>query len=1230
MSRPGAQPKPARRRGQARTPSPYVRRAVGIGRSVAKPCLTCGKYLLPLVLLMVLASSIFYVRILYGPISLKVLAKPIARSIAAEMPGFGVSIEDALVRLNEEGEVEFRLRNVHLLDEQGSPVAVAPLAAIELSMDGLMSARLSPEKVVLIEPRLLLTYSADRGLSFSFTRPPDADQAAVPTDSSRAEATSEPGAAPDGSAGPGLPVALRQLDLARVIAEASARARQRSDAASFLRQFGMRNATLIFDYAGDQTVWRVPQADVALSHKTRRSVIEGSVTVASERGPWTLAFWSEASGATEQVNLKASIRDLVPSAVAGMLPNLTPLRAVDVPASGDVMLQLTSGGELMGGTFSLDLSRGDLRLPWLEGLPLTIEGGSLDLRYDPGGRALLIEPSTLVWGQSRLTIAGNVVSTLGPDGREIWAYRLNGVEGRLASEEFNVAPVPIQSWLAEGLFQPETGDLTIEQKLVAGGGELLVSGKIGGNQADTRINLEGQIGNIPLAILQGLWPRALGADARHWVGESLLGGQVLGGTFKFDSGSDAGSGSEPQQLSLAIQAADLLVRPAPGLPLVEIPRALVQLEGPALEITVPESTILLSDGHKIALKAGRFTVGDVLSEHPAGEIAFSGEGSAPAVLGLVEHEAFGIGRLSNIRSQNVEGNVEASLTIALPLRRDITFGDVRLEGSGRLSDGRASKLIGSHDAQASTVAFEITDKAINARGDMLLSGVPVKLAWQHIFDALPEKQPPLRLTATLDGSDRTQLGIDANHLVHGEVPVEVTITRSADEEHRVHVWADMTRADMVLDNVAWRKPPGRTAIMQFDLRPGVRYETELHNFQIVGDDIAISGWMGLDSNERLKEFQFPEFSVNVISRLEVRGTLRQDHVWDVVAEGQTYDGRDAFRSLFSVGELGDQPLPKRPNAPGLDLKAEIATVIGFSDEALRGFTMRLSRRGDKLTALKARGMLDGKKPLEVELQHTANQPRRLVAVTEDAGQAFRLVDFYPSLVGGRMRLDVNLDARGAAEKTGLLRVERFRILGDPVVAEVLQVPDETRPYEQRRQRVVRQAIDFDWMRVPFSVGHGQFVMGDSEIRGPLVGVTMRGKADFRSRQVNIGGTYVPLQGLNSAIGFIPGLGQLLAGPRGEGVLGITFAIQGAMNEPQVLVNPLSLVAPGIFREMFQMTPSQSVTPPRAPQQPSTGKGARSSSAPAAPAPQRRGGAAEPEVLSGWSSETSTGPPLKKN
>jgi len=123
-----------------------------------------------------------------------------------------------------------------------------------------------------------------------------------------------------------------------------------------------------------------------------------------------------------------------------------------------------------------------------------------------------------------------------------------------------------------------------------------------------------------------------------------------------------------------------------------------------------------------------------------------------------------------------------------------------------------------------------------------------------------------------------------------------------------------------------------------------------------------------------------------------------------------------------------------------------------------------------------------------------------------------------------------------------------------------------------------QALPFDWMRLPFLVGNGQFILRSAELRGPVVGATIEGKADFDARAIDLSGTYVPLQGLNGAIGVIPGLGQILAGPKGEGVLGMKFAVRGPMAQPEVLVNPLSLMAPGIFREIFQISnPSLEVT-----------------------------------------------------
>jgi hypothetical protein len=44
------------------------------------------------------------------------------------------------------------------------------------------------------------------------------------------------------------------------------------------------------------------------------------------------------------------------------------------------------------------------------------------------------------------------------------------------------------------------------------------------------------------------------------------------------------------------------------------------------------------------------------------------------------------------------------------------------------------------------------------------------------------------------------------------------------------------------------------------------------------------------------------------------------------------------------------------------------------------------------------------------------------------------------------------------------------------------------------------------------------------------------------------------------------------------VVGITFAIKGKLDDPTVLVNPMSVMAPGIFRQIFDFNSSTGTVP----------------------------------------------------
>ena len=82
-------------------------------------------------------------------------------------------------------------------------------------------------------------------------------------------------------------------------------------------------------------------------------------------------------------------------------------------------------------------------------------------------------------------------------------------------------------------------------------------------------------------------------------------------------------------------------------------------------------------------------------------------------------------------------------------------------------------------------------------------------------------------------------------------------------------------------------------------------------------------------------------------------------------------------------------------------------------------------------------------------------------------------------------------------------------------------------------------------------------------------MTAQGYIDQKRDQVSVGGTLAPVYGINGLLGSVPLLGDILVSKKGEGVVGMTYSVSGNMEEPEIGVNPLSVLTPGIFRRIFE-------------------------------------------------------------
>ena len=147
-----------------------------------------------------------------------------------------------------------------------------------------------------------------------------------------------------------------------------------------------------------------------------------------------------------------------------------------------------------------------------------------------------------------------------------------------------------------------------------------------------------------------------------------------------------------------------------------------------------------------------------------------------------------------------------------------------------------------------------------------------------------------------------------------------------------------------------------------------------------------------------------------------------------------------------------------------------------------------------------------------------------------------------------------------------MTIDNFDITNEPAMKRVIG--------EDTAQ--IRSNPDFNPSRVHFTRMLARYrrtdhmlAIEDALLTGPAVGATFSGRYDITAANVDIAGTYLPAYALNNLFSRIPIVGLALGGDASGGLIGVTFKVQGPIDQPEVFFNPLSAVAPGIFRKIFE-------------------------------------------------------------
>jgi hypothetical protein len=260
---------------------------------------------------------------------------------------------------------------------------------------------------------------------------------------------------------------------------------------------------------------------------------------------------------------------------------------------------------------------------------------------------------------------------------------------------------------------------------------------------------------------------------------------------------------------------------------------------------------------------------------------------------------------------------------------------------------------------------------------------------------------------------------------------------------------------------------------------------------------------------------------------------------------------------------------RKPEGPLTELQSTYEANFDFEKARARfgievsGLRGHVTGGNGRLRTLQASGVLADGGAAHLEYGPRGNK-QRLRVRCERAGPLLKGLGIFEETQGGQVTMVADMGEGGlGSDFEGRLYVRDVKVLRAPVLAKILSLGS----LNGIANMLNGQGLEFTRARIPFRWYGTTIEMHDALAVG-AIGLTAAGSIDRTKKWIDIRGRVIPAYTLNSALGKVPFIGTYLVGGKGEGVFGIDYSAKGSIEKPEVSVNPLSALAPGVLRKMF--------------------------------------------------------------
>ncbi len=893
-----------------------------------------------------------------------------------------------------------------------------------------------------------------------------------------------------------------------------------------------------FDDARAGRSWVVDNGMLVLDLRDGQTVLRGDFSLLSGRAQVTEVSLSyQSPRGSRAADLALTITDAVASDIASQSPALTWMRDLEAPISASLRTSLDAEGQLGLLNATLAIGAGVLQ-PNPATAPVTFDQAKAYLTYDPVRDSIAFSEVDVQteWGAFRANGAAYL--------REFRDGLPRALLAQFAFQDVTVNPpgffetppsVPEAIADLRVRFDPfaiEIGQIVIND----GPSRIVADGVVAATDKGWQIVLDTAVSYTTPDQVLAFWPLTIKPGTRAWVARNLITGHLFNAHAALRLGPDG-----PADIAANFEFADASVRFLREMPHITGAAGVVSIADHAFVVTVDEGVVEAPQGGPVQLAGSVFAIPD-LRIKPAlpAHLDLVTDSSVTAVLSVLNQRPFMFLDRVNLPVTLADGRAQVTGTLAWPLKPKARPDEVAFEMVADVRSVR-SDLVPNRSLVAPRLQVVADRSGLRLSGPVNLNGAVADAIWERPFGGPAGGTSQVRADVNLSPQFLTALNINLPPgTVAGAATGQLTIDLAEGAAPAFTLQSDLRGLQLAIPAVGWSKPPQAVGALRIEGTLGPI--PEISNIEISGGGLVAQGEINLAEGGGLQSAIFSR--VRIDDWLDAPVTLIGRGAGQPVAVNITAGTLDLRRARFGGGNGDGESGPVEITLDRLQITEGIA-LTGFrgSFRGTSGFTGQFAGRMNGATAV--RGTVaprNGRSAVRLQ--------------SDDAGGVLRSAGFMRNASDGALDLTL-LPTGDAGQFDGTLRVRGVRVQDAPTIAALLDAISVVGLLQQ----LDGQGLAFDEVDATFRLTPAQVIVSQASAVGPGLGISVDGTYTLASKEIDLQGVVSPFYLVNSIGSFLT--------RKGEGLIGFNFNIGGTVAAPQVLVNPLSALTPGMFREIFR-------------------------------------------------------------